>query len=593
LDQKPVAQWSAGAGLKWVLKRDEDSLPYLFPTGIPNAVNFDTDLPNRNIPIALPLPNWNQWLPHTHPKDAWNAGEFDASDMPKVYQNIRNHLTGPTKDTYMNSKSLFYDNGTWDAARLAFLNPKILPLNQQPWSPAYSRKIYDTALWQLVKTWGLMQEFSLEAKGPILFGTLGQQRGWFQSILFNVAPFMLHISPGSNGIEGSAKVTNYLSLSWWEVQTQVYGHRYNPDNSPIDYPYIMGLFKNLYLNTGFTEPIRFVKFLLQVGQTTTNGYGPDNYHLGWSPGRAFDVSTLVTSPWTGLWTNLPSSTRVALDEALLRAWLNRSKQYTVQQYVTGGMVNPAEIPTGFEMGTLGDHIWVMVPKFRSLGVNETLLQEIVDWAKTLYPKAAWDTIRSGNVAPTVVMSSPLNVSQYPAGQPINVMLDFRDFRSEMAPATAAFYVDDTKIGELPYISGSHLVFPWTNPQPGQHMVSAIITIPTGQIQVTPSLVTITGTASGLPDPVGAGGSDTTEPIAHVSPVVWKPGSGNISFHDLAEDSRVSIYDRSGRTVRDLDAYTGQVAWDVKNDQGDPITSGVYLYRVTGTKPLRGKIVVVR
>jgi hypothetical protein len=593
LDQKPVAQWSAGAGLKWVLKRDEDSLPYLFPNGItPAAATMDTDLPNRNIPIALPLPNWNQWLPHAHPRDAWALGEFDASDFLRAYQNIRSHLTGSSRDTYMNSKSLMYDYGDWDLARMAFLNPKTFPLNQQPWSPEYSRKIYDTALWQLVKTWGLMQEFSLEEKGPILFGTLGQQRGWFQSILFNVA--LLHIPEGPNGLEGSAMVMNYLRNAWWETQMQVYGHRYNPDNSPIDYTYVMGAFKDLYLQTNFTEPVRFIKFLIHVGQATTNGYGPDNYHLGWSPGRAFDVGKLVNSAWRGLWTNLPSTTRVAVSEAMLRVWLDRSKQYTVQQYIQGGIVNPDEIPTGLETGTLGDHIWFMVPQFRSLGVNEDLLQEIIDWAKTLYPKGAWDTLREGNTAPTVGMASPVNGSQYPASQPVNVTIVFRNFTAAMSPVTAAFYVDDTKMGEMPFISGDRLVFSWANPLPGQHSLTAIITTSKGQIKVWPNLVTITGTAVVPPqDPASPGGDNGAGAITHVSPAVWKPGSENILFHDLPQDSRVSIYDRTGRRLRDLDAYSGQVAWDVRNDQGHPVTAGVYLYRVTGVKLFTGKFVVVR
>jgi hypothetical protein len=38
------------------------------------------------------------------------------------------------------------------------------------WSPALTEKVYSTQLWQLVKTWEMMQEFGLEGRRRDLFG---------------------------------------------------------------------------------------------------------------------------------------------------------------------------------------------------------------------------------------------------------------------------------------------------------------------------------------------------------------------------------------------------------------------------------------
>jgi cytochrome c553 len=83
-----AANWAAGAGLKWVLDRDSETLRYLFPasaTGLaitPAAFAPDANLDPREIPIAFELPDWNHWLPRVHPKDAFGA-HFDNSDQDR------------------------------------------------------------------------------------------------------------------------------------------------------------------------------------------------------------------------------------------------------------------------------------------------------------------------------------------------------------------------------------------------------------------------------------------------------------------------------------------------------------------------------
>jgi len=65
-----VSNWSAGAGLGAVLPSDRAMLSNMFPNGTANNPGFlfdRCDLNAREQQIALMLPDWNAWLPGTHP----------------------------------------------------------------------------------------------------------------------------------------------------------------------------------------------------------------------------------------------------------------------------------------------------------------------------------------------------------------------------------------------------------------------------------------------------------------------------------------------------------------------------------------------
>ena len=109
VDAQPVSSWAAGAGLAWVLDHDTDSLPYLAHQNAdaanpsvralnahelaaeitPAIFRPDGNLNARQIPIALQLPDWNQWLPRVHPKDAWGPA-FTESAFAALYDGATN-----------------------------------------------------------------------------------------------------------------------------------------------------------------------------------------------------------------------------------------------------------------------------------------------------------------------------------------------------------------------------------------------------------------------------------------------------------------------------------------------------------------------
>lgn len=74
LDAQPVVEWAAGAGLEAVLETDAQMQTHLFPAGVPVATVASRlgTLNLRELPLALQMPDWNQWLPKIHPLDGFD-----------------------------------------------------------------------------------------------------------------------------------------------------------------------------------------------------------------------------------------------------------------------------------------------------------------------------------------------------------------------------------------------------------------------------------------------------------------------------------------------------------------------------------------
>lgn len=95
------------------------------------------------------------------------------------------------------------------------------------------------------------------------------------------------------------------------------------------------------------------------------------------------------------------------------------------------------------------------------------------------------------------------------------------------------------------------------------------------------------------------GTDTTandeEIFAYPNPMNAANGQSEVTFANLAEDSRLTIMSVSGSFVmKDKEVGPGDWIWDGQNESGTEVGSGVYLYYVNApTKSGKGKIVVIR
>lgn len=83
----------------------------------------------------------------------------------------------------------------------------------------------------------------------------------------------------------------------------------------------------------------------------------------------------------------------------------------------------------------------------------------------------------------------------------------------------------------------------------------------------------------------------------VYPNPWKKNVNegtNITFGNLPEGSTIKIFTVSGHLLREFKAASGQQTWDLRNDLGDKVASGIYVYFVTDNQnhKTRGKIAIV-
>ncbi|MEA3307233.1 MAG: T9SS type A sorting domain-containing protein [Elusimicrobiota bacterium] len=86
--------------------------------------------------------------------------------------------------------------------------------------------------------------------------------------------------------------------------------------------------------------------------------------------------------------------------------------------------------------------------------------------------------------------------------------------------------------------------------------------------------------------------------AHCYPVPFKPAMGHnrIRFTDLTRTTRIMIYSLSGILIKTIYKSDGNdfIDWDVKNNRGEAVFSGVYFYLVKDAFETKtGKLMIIR
>ena len=91
----------------------------------------------------------------------------------------------------------------------------------------------------------------------------------------------------------------------------------------------------------------------------------------------------------------------------------------------------------------------------------------------------------------------------------------------------------------------------------------------------------------------------------VFPNPYRPGSGgaydasNITFRNLTQKVKIRIFNIAAELVKtiDYDGQTGQLAWDARNDDGQKVASGVYIYIASNpddtSQKAKGKFAIIK
>ena len=424
-DQQPVSSWAAGAGLSWVLVKDTDTLPYLLsqrsaqpsaaatnPRGnfrdladlagqiTPEIFRPDGNLNPREIPIALQLPDWSQWLPRVHPKDAWGPA-FSQSEFAALYDGettsgskSKNGAKPPLRSLFAVPRTTDHDIrqvsvtfAQWSQARRVFL--KRFVEEKTVWSPALTDKVYSAQLWQLVKSWEIMQEFGLEARGADIFGQAADSRTWFNTIPADTAPSATQIPSGPNGVGGSALTNEYFSASWYELQVILNsGNHQHRDRGPVDWVYLIGRYRDLYAQTHQPEPARLLVAVIKSLQSTDPRLGPDDLKQGWRPDQNVDPRIMISPAWVPIFKPLPIEVHRALTASLLAAWMDKNLQYPIPKYLPMGASRGAYVTPHAYGDISGGKVWESSQQFRDAGVPPDLVRRLQQWGIAFNDRAA-------------------------------------------------------------------------------------------------------------------------------------------------------------------------------------------------------------
>jgi hypothetical protein len=420
LDKEPAASWSAGAGLAWILEKDSDALPYLIahPGGseanqrpainasdryhlakqiTPDVFRPDGGLNAREIPIALQLPDWNQWLPRIHPRDAWGSA-FDKSQFAAEYDSGAESQTGPWAKTSLRAilqaatstsgmRPVVPAFAQWSQARRDFLGRYVKTRTE--WSSELGTRVYSTQLWQLVKTWEMTQEFGLEERGAEILGFAADSRTWCNTVPEDTAPSTTHIPNGPAGIGGSALTNEYLSAAWYELQVILNsGNHRHHDRAPVDWVYLIGQYRDFYLQSHHPEPVRLLVAVTKAMQSADPRLGPDDLSRGWRPDQNVDPRILVSPTWAPVFKPLPFDVRRALAESLLTAWLDKTQQYSVAKYLPLPSVQRDYVLPYEYLDFSGGKVWEAVQDFRAAGVSDDLVERLRAWGRAYTDRAA-------------------------------------------------------------------------------------------------------------------------------------------------------------------------------------------------------------
>jgi len=108
---------------------------------------------------------------------------------------------------------------------------------------------------------------------------------------------------------------------------------------------------------------------------------------------------------------------------------------------------------------------------------------------------------------------------------------------------------------------------------------------TGSVQSADSIKTLTIVSSTLSN-------------LRVYPNPWRSDRDadvGITFDSLTPGATIKIFDMAAHWVRTLDATSNSISWDRRNDSGDWVASGLYLYLVTDNQggKARGKLTLIK
>lgn len=421
LDSGDPEDWSAGAGLEYVLDSDIEMFDLMFPSGVtPASVHPDSNLNVRELPVSAQFPDWNNWLPRDHPMDLW-SDFVSTSEAWTIYTVDFPALIAQGPSYYFNKNRL-----TREFEGLANAVGDWREETPSPFGSTIelAEANLSLMLWQIVKVWEIMRQNDLEDNATDIYPVYGEALSWFGQArnIFDVAP---HIS--GVGTQGNSYLTNgspdepkskYYSHLWYQLQMTVNSGNRDPlVHRPVDWKYQFGHTEDVSKggDSGYGVPsaMRIVETYIKQLQMLNNGLLGER---GWYMRHVLPY-WFIRSLWGQdltygpQWTETTAQQREDIGRELLRAFVRINLEFPVSVWDRGEDHHELEpvTYTPYVDSSFGGEIrfdyastlYTILHMAPSRGIPATLSDSLAEWAEEAWPLGDWEqfmiTVTYGDV----------------------------------------------------------------------------------------------------------------------------------------------------------------------------------------------------
>lgn len=423
MDDRPIIEWAAGAGLDAVVE-EEEVRGYLFgPDGI-TADDFDAPPNHRELPLSAALPDWKDWLPTQWPGEC-HAGTERWAEVVAA----RDHMVSVAADPENTARDIEKAINQW-AAKSQYLknsNGSCTGSDEERLTAEWS-----AMAWGLVQAWYVHHAYALEERADEVYG-YGPARSWLQRnrYAFNLGPHIANVNGLSNPPYRYASdyLESYMTHLWYQLQVVV-----NPGLSddrasgqvPVDWGY-QNAFLNgrdapwratasrmLQLHAMSDRPCEIAGGNVVAGEATCLGDQPSNPY--WIASILFGGDRKTNE----IFDTMPATDKLRVATFGLDWYLSRLE--SVPEFSRGdrsgqwkdSSYNPQ---SGDHRHTrardIADMWWVRSSTLKNLGVPDSIMRRWDALGERLWPEAQWELLSyPGN--PDLSEVDPAAVADVPA-----------------------------------------------------------------------------------------------------------------------------------------------------------------------------------
>lgn len=462
LDRNTSAyEWAAGAGIDAVLDDDREIAKYLFPgydannppslDEVRRVVNRFGKLNFRELPINIPMPEWNQWLPLVHPDDAFNTDAAvirstpGGTDVGQPYYSkmVEDAMNNPTFDTLRFTTNLkpwlqrgtscginnetgttsepwrALDGNVLEAMRLP--RPSITSANCGTIARDQLKTIElakrGLSAWASVKMWEIMHGKALEEASlyhgnkVCISGTCvdgSEARGWYADgrNVFDRPPHFTGTRDRAY-LSQSAMQGIFESNQWYHLN-MILNPGYRVDQ-PSHFAYTYSHVELLQEYAREPQGFRFWATMIKQRQLQTTGkYGVEEGldlrtaqpYIYYGTARGTTSTRTQGAVGATYWKYLAQAMVEDLaGDARNANWSQHWSKASGNSKVQSPSSPSSDFRTcsgtcGFELGDVqGSNTYKVIPELRRIGVQESALDKLIDWSKTMWPNGNWEALR--------------------------------------------------------------------------------------------------------------------------------------------------------------------------------------------------------